>query len=637
MDYLYDRLLDAEPQETAVVVKGLSGNKGDLTERLWSVMEHPDKGHEDRRLRAAAALAAYDPQSQRWDGAAGPVVERLVEVDPAFLAAWMEALRPVRERLLGPLAVVFRDRKEERTAERSLATSVLADYAADRPETLADLLMDADDKQFVVLFPKLQANAGPAAALLNETVGKKLDAEKTEEDREHLAKRQANAAVALLRLGQPDGVWPLLKHSPDPRVRSYLIHYLSPRGADAGAVVRRLDEEKDVSTRRALLLVLGEFGPDQLPAAEREGLLPKVLQLYREDPDAGLHGAADWLLRQWGQGDELNKIDRAWADDPRHRDEKLEQIRKDLAAASGGREPADAGFPGASWYVNGQSQTMVVVPQPKAPFLMGSPSTEAGREGGPDGKVEKQVEKRIGRSFAIAARTVTVEQFEKCPRFKHYEYSPLYSPTPDCPVNTVTWFEAAEYCNWLTEQELPKDQWEEQRCYLPNADGKYADGMKLAPNYLERTGYRLPTEVEWEYACRAGAVTSRYYGETDELLGKYAWYTTNSLNRGMLPGLPAGQKGSLGVPGGALKPNDLGLFNMLGNALEWCQDRPYYPYHPGDDVEDDNRDIKDINSRVLRGGSFLDLALLVRSAIRYWFRPSDTNASVGFRPARTFH
>ena len=90
----------------------------------------------------------------------------------------------------------------------------------------------------------------------------------------------------------------------------------------------------------------------------------------------------------------------------------------------------------------------------------------------------------------------------------------------------------------------------------------------------------------------------------------------------MLPGPPAGQKGSLGVPGGSLKPNDLGLFDMLGNALEVVSGPTVLPYKPGEDVEDGNRDIKDINSRVLRGGRSSILRWLVRSADRYWFRPS---------------
>src|SRR5262249_7389009 len=88
--------------------------------------------------------------------------------------------------------------------------------------------------------------------------------------REKRAKREVNAAVALLRMGQSEKVWPLLKHTPDPRVRSYLIHALSPLGADASAVVKQLNRESDVAIRRALLLSLGEFGEKDVTSEDRK-------------------------------------------------------------------------------------------------------------------------------------------------------------------------------------------------------------------------------------------------------------------------------------------------------------------------------------------------------------------------------
>jgi formylglycine-generating enzyme required for sulfatase activity len=422
-------------------------------------------------------------------------------------------------------------------------------------------------------------------------------------------------------MGRAETVWPLLKHSPDPRVRSYLIHRLYPLGADAGAIVKRLEEEQEVSIRRALLLGLGEFGPDRLPAADRGPLLARVLRLYRDDPDPGLHGAAEWLLRQWGQEQKIRELDQAWAKDNKRREERLQHLERDLLQGQGKAGPR--------WYVNGQGQTMVVIPGP-VEFPMGSPPTEAGREGGPQGQAEGRHRKRIGHSFAIAAREVTLEQFL---RFKALNYSKDYSPTLGCPVNGVTWYQAAAYCNWLSKQEgIPEKQW----CYLPKDKGEYAEGMRLAPDYLKRTGYRLPSEAEWECACRARAVTSRYYGETEELLGKYAWYTKNSQDRGMLPGSP----GHLGVRGNCLKPNDLGLFDMLGNAVEWCQESVMY-YTPGAESKptedrEDEQHITDKHGRVLRGGSFLDQSRFVRCADRIWVVPTLRYYNVGIRPARTF-
>jgi formylglycine-generating enzyme required for sulfatase activity len=254
---------------------------------------------------------------------------------------------------------------------------------------------------------------------------------------------------------------------------------------------------------------------------------------------------------------------------------------------------------------------MVVIAGP-VEFLMGSPHTEADRRDD-----ERQHRKRIGRTFALAATPVTKEQFLRfLPGFSHPEFKRY--PAPSCPIGGVTWFEAAAYCNWLSALEgLDEEQW----CY----ESQNGQVSKLKANYLSLTGYRLPTEAEMEYATRAGTITSRYYGETEELLPKYTWYVKNSQEKTW--------------PVGSLKPNDWGLFDVQGNVFTWCQERcNSYPQSKGMVIED-KEDIYNINineGRVLRGGSFVVSVSYVRSSSRNDVAPANRSFNFGFRPARTY-
>ncbi len=593
VNYLRDQLLVVTPTQFPVVRDALLSHKDAIVEPLW-IVALDSTAETQQRFQAACALATYDPESQQWAKVQNQITDDLVAAPAVYLATWMDALRPVRGKLLAPLSVVFRDAKRKET-ERSLATDILADYASAQPEVLVDLLADSEQFQFPVIFGTLAKHQAHAITLAEAELAKRAGDKASEEERERLGKRQANSAMALLRMGKPDKVWPLLQFSPDPRARSYLIHWISPLGGDPQTIINRLDIEPDVTIRRALVLTLGEFTDTQLPEAQRQPLIDKLLIVYENEPDAGLHSAAEWLLRKWGQGDRLQAAV-----------EKLRSKEDQLAAHK------------RQWYVNSQGQTFVILDAGE--FLMGSPESEPDHQ--PD---ETQHRCHIGRRFAVSTMDVTKAQFAQF-QSAHPEIHKVdvaeWVMTDDSPQTAMTWYEAAAYCNWLSEQEgIVKEQW----CYEPTEKGEYGPGMKAKDNYLELSGYRLPTEAEWEYACRAGTVTSRYYGLTDTLLAQYAWYLTNGKNRTW--------------PVGSLKPNDFGLFDMHGNAWEWC-DVPFeiYSAAPGEVSEDlgNTEPVTNVVSRVLRGGAFFRPPLSVRSANYQLRQPAASITGFGFRPARTY-
>jgi len=472
------------------------------------------------------ALAAFDPEVKRWAEQVQPAVAQLMTANHLHLGTWVRALRPVAGVLLPGLAEVFRTAKS--ADRREYAATVVADYATDQPELLADLLLDAESPQlYDPLLHALRRHPEQAARRIREELAIPTPdpnapiTPQAANQRERLARRQATGAATLLKLGVPEAAWPLFRQQPDPEARSQLIDRACLLHVDPKALIRRLAEEPDVSARRALILALGEFTAEQLPADIRDPLTAQLLKWYRDNSDPGLRGAIDWLLRYGREGDEARPLNWGQA-------AKLRQIDADLK----GKGPdAQRG-----WYVNAEGQTMVCVRDPPV-FRMGSPASEAGRI---DNETPHQ--RRLGHSFAIAARPVTNAEFG---RFRQERLTnqllldaKRWSPAPNGPEVGASRFEAAQYCNWLSEKEgLPPSEW----CYPPHKEIKL--GMTPSHNYLQRQGYRLPTEAEWEYAARAGTGSSRYYGNSLELLPRYAWFLLNAQNRAW----PAGQK----------RPNDL--------------------------------------------------------------------------------
>jgi serine/threonine protein kinase/formylglycine-generating enzyme required for sulfatase activity len=569
VDYLSRHLLQAEPDELLVIRKQMEPFRLRVVEGMWLRLID-QKADPNQRLRLACMLATYDPNNASWPELAKPIVHQLVKENLLLIKPWMDALRPVRKFLLRDLADVFR---RPDFKERYVATSILADYAADDPTLLAELIKDADFQQYADLIGRLQSYRQVALEEMKKELAKSPPADVTyEKERDRLAKRRANAAVTLFRFGDWEPVWPLFRHSSDPSTRSYLIHYLNPLGADIEPLLRRWSEkrEPDVSAERALILSLGEFGSDRPAVHDRTPLVDKLVDVYRKNPDAGIHSAAEWLLRRWGAENRIQKADN--------------ELR-------GKREEN-----GPSWYINRQGHTMV-------------PLDPQGQE------VALSHGKEIHQRFAIATKEVTVAQFLQFLPDHRYQEKP--SPGPDYPINNVTWFDAANYCNLLSESEgIAKDQ----RCYEPITNGQYAEGMKAKPNYLQLTGYRLPSEAEWEYACRAGALTSRYFGNCDELAPEYCWFEQNADKRHH--------------PGGLLKPNDFGLFDMLGNVFEWCQEKKDHNAQSRVDKEDSDP-IHNKDNRVVRGGAIRYPLLDLRSDLQRWEPPTVDWDNMGFRVARS--
>lgn len=197
---------------------------------------------------------------------------------------------------------------------------------------------------------------------------------------------------------------------------------------------------------------------------------------------------------------------------------------------------------------------------------------------------------------------------------KHiYWENPGFPQTDDHPVTCISWNDAQAFIGWLNAGLEVRGQ----------GSGETSDLSPLTPNPI----FRLPTEAEWEYACRAGTQTAYFYGNNTEQLREYAWFTENSEN--------------LTHPVKQLKPNSWGLYDMHGHVWEICEDQCDDDPENRILITDTYRD-KAVDPvcrkgllRIYRGGGWYAAEYACRSAYRYRGRPGTTSSALSFRLVKT--
>ncbi|MFM9962353.1 MAG: bifunctional serine/threonine-protein kinase/formylglycine-generating enzyme family protein [Planctomycetaceae bacterium] len=610
---LSERLLSCAFEEFPIIRDRLA-KSSERVERLvptlWPIFRGTDNSLSSlsaavrlrARLKAGMALASWNEHGHWTESDITFLAERLTAENPIHQAVLLDALRPLAARLTPILEVRFRDASLRET-ERSAAASALADFAAEDAQRIARLLTDAEPAQFEILFPLAAQQRAAVLPIFQQIAAREPSADLSDVERIALGKQRAGAAVALLRLKDATHAFEALRVRDDPEARTQFAHRQRSRGVTTDELLDALEMTSATESpiRFGLLIALGEFPLDDIPARRREKLIALLEDWYRHDPRSSIHGAAGWLLRSWQQTQVVTEVDQTpLAYDPTgQRDWFVDVVRGEIKG-----EPFADGF------------TFVVFPP--GDFDMGSPLTEQERT-----KDEAPHRVRLTRPIAFCDRELTVAQWE------HFEtstgikpgWSADHSPTPAHPMNSARWYDSLKYCRWLTQT---AGRSEGEQCYDDPASVPLAAGAAPTSNpepedwpfHLERPGYRLPTEAEWEYASRAGMRSCYGFASDRGLMPLYATYLDTSANKTRIVA--------------DLRPNSRGLFDMHGNILEWCHDWFVSNYDTSTLQIDPHGSAKSA-TRVLRGGSWSSAARDCRSADRHDYAPVFRGYRVGLR------
>ncbi len=397
-------------------------------------------------------------------------------------------------------------------------------------------------------------------------------------------------AVVAVHLGDLSLAQDMCRLANDPIQRTIFIDQLASWQGDASRLTKMARTMDDPALQSGICLGIGSTPDEQVTEEAKQTWYPVLVEWYQHAPDKGVHSAASWALRHW-------------------------QLQ--LPAIDASQQPAD----GCDWHVNSIGMTMLQIPAGSFirqdlrdytdPLIKGEPQ-----------KVT------LTRPFLISDREVSVALYQQFlddpnwprsekPKEEWHPHAEMHR-TPGHPVSQVNWNDAAFFCNWLSHKEgrTPCYRSTGNKWRIPSQrDGEFDEWQ------LDRSadGYRLPTEAEWEYACRAGTITDYCFGSDTRWASQYAVYGANRTEMC-----------------GSKLPNGWGVFDVHGNVTEWCQDfmeRHYGGYKEVTDPQGPDTEYE--LSRVLRGGWFTLGTRNIMSGTRDQVAISVSGLMYGFRVART--
>ncbi|MFM7110448.1 MAG: bifunctional serine/threonine-protein kinase/formylglycine-generating enzyme family protein [Planctomycetota bacterium] len=616
--------LSAHPGEIPAYAGRLSFAADRIAANFWNQMDAAGTPH-PVRLRLASLLAIWSPNNTRWPMASEQITEALVGLDVLELNPWLTRILPIELQLLPHLEKVFKAARMPSPGQSSLARAdsaarIIASLKSSDPHLLARCVIASNDSQFDILSSRIRTDSAEVCRLLDEftctdpatgalgnflasivpmEIGPDIaQTRKRISQRSEKCRDISRALCCLAFLGKPERLWEALERIDIPDLFSEIVHLAPSTKLPLSMLVNRLLVEKRHKTKRSIILMLGFYPPEDVMRAGGEKLVGILMDDCANTPDPGVHAAALWLL-SWRLG-------------------RANEVAAALDHVKTTQDPANNRL---SWRINGQGQRLAGVPSGWE-FMMGSGPDDPDKVIQLGHDIEKAHKVMIGHAFEIGLQEVTVAQYRK---FKK-DYRPFDSTDSDkstdpglLPATGISWFDAMDYCKWLSEQEKTKPE----QVIMQSVDIR--PNCRLEADFTGKTGYRLPTEEEWELVSRAGYATPYSSGYSPRRLNDYAWTWENS--------------GGNAKPSGKLLPNPWGISDASGNALEWVMDDfklyksdleisktsaglPFFVI-PGDSL------------RIVRGGSFSNAPEAARFSSRLMSRADQRASSIGFRVCRT--